>query len=146
VSSLHFYDIPSNKNGKMTLVGYVDILNTMVKPWLDAKEDFVLEEDGDSGHGTGKKNIVREWKEKHNLESYFNCHDSPDLAPIENCWQPPKQYIKKFPHWDEDTTRELAQEGWDKIRRDYTFINKRVESMPERLQAVIDREGQMTGY
>jgi hypothetical protein len=44
----------------MTLVGYVDILNTIVKPWLNAKEDFVLKKDGDSRHGTGKKNIIRE--------------------------------------------------------------------------------------
>ena len=26
------------------------------------------------------------------------------------------------------------------------FINERVDSMPERLQAVIDDNGQMTGY
>lgn len=100
----------------MTLKCYRDdILEPIVKPWILRKDDFVLEEDGDLGHGTGKSNIVRTWKEQNGLECYFNCHDSPDLAPIKNCWQPPKQYIRKFPHWDEDTIRELAQEGWDKV-------------------------------
>lgn len=42
--------------------------------------NFVLEEDGDSRHGTGKSNIVRTWKEQNGLEAYFNCHDSP--APV----------------------------------------------------------------
>jgi hypothetical protein len=68
----------------MTLVGYVDILNTMVKPWLNAKEDFILKEDRDSRYSIGKKNIVREWKEVNSLKLYFNCYNSPDLAPIKN--------------------------------------------------------------
>lgn len=52
----------------------------------ERKQDFVIEEDGDSGHGPGKSNIVRTWKQEHGLEFYFNCHNSPDLAPIENYW------------------------------------------------------------
>lgn len=75
----------------------------------------MLEEDNDSGHGLGKSNIVRTWKQKHGLQYYFNCHSSPDLAPIENAWQPAKQYVKKFPYWDEQDTRELAIEGWDRV-------------------------------
>ena len=48
--------MPSNSNGKMTHQVYIDaILDPVVKPWLDRGDDFVLEEDGDSGHGTGKR-------------------------------------------------------------------------------------------
>jgi hypothetical protein len=144
-SELTFYDVPSNNNGKMTQRVYNDqILKPVVKPWLERGDDFALEEDGDSGHGPGKSNIVQQWKDQHKLEHYFNCHSSPDLAPIENCWQPPKQYVKKYPHWDEQNTRELALEGWEKISQD--FINKQVNSMPQRLQDCIDMDGQMTGW
>lgn len=45
----------------------------MVKPWLKAGENFVLEEDGNSGHGSGIINIVRDWKAEHRLKYYFNC-------------------------------------------------------------------------
>lgn len=83
------------------------ILEPVVKPWLEADHDFVLEEDNDSGHGPGKSNIVRTWKEKNGLEHYFNCAHSPDLAPIENCWQIPKAYTRKYPHWDDETLKEL---------------------------------------
>ena len=77
----------------MSLQVYIDqILEPVVKPWLLEKQDFVLEEDGDSGHGKAKnRSIVRRWKEESNLEYFFNCTSSPDLSPIENCWQPPQR-------------------------------------------------------
>lgn len=128
-----------------------EILEKHVKSWLDRGDDFVLEEDRDSGHGIGSKsknvkdNIVQNWKKKNGLESYFNMSGSPDLAMIENCWQPMKAHMRKFTHWDEFETYELACEGWyEKVTQE--FINKRVLAMPARLQAVIDAKGKMTGY
>ena len=60
-SELVFYEVPGNTNGEMSQRVYVDfILEPAVKPWLEAGEDFVLEEDGDSGRGSGKSNIVRD--------------------------------------------------------------------------------------
>jgi hypothetical protein len=61
-SAVHFYQVPTNTNGKMCLETYRDeILEKVVGPWLDDGQQFVLEEDGDSGHGTGrnKDNIVK---------------------------------------------------------------------------------------
>lgn len=70
-SDLIYYDVPGNSNGKMSHRVYIDsILEHVVKPWLsDVKQGridpFVLEEDGDSGHGGGsKRNPVRVWKEE----------------------------------------------------------------------------------
>ena len=66
-------------------------LQIVVKKSIDL---FVLEEDGDSKHrDSSKQNIVRQWKDSNGLISYFNCPGSPDLAPIENCWQAPKQML-----------------------------------------------------
>ena len=145
-SDLTFYEVPGNTNGKMSLQVYINqILEPVVKPWLLEKQDFVLEEDGDSGHGKAKnRNIVRQWKEENNLEYFFNCASSPDLSPIENCWQPPKQHLKKFPHWDDRTTKELIVEGWDLVS--HRFINEKCRSMPQRLRDVILSEGDMVGY
>lgn len=52
--------------------------------------------------------------------------------------------MKKHPHQDEFETRELTYQGWQKVTQ--KFINKRVEQMPERLQACRDMDGRMTGY
>jgi hypothetical protein len=53
-------------------------------------------------------------------------------------------YAKKFPHWNEQDTRELALEGWEKVSQN--FINNRINSMPQRIQDCIDLEGQMTAW
>ena len=144
-SALQFYEVPGNNNGKMTQQAYIDqVLEHMVKPWLQADDDFVLEEDGDSGHGPGPNNAVRAWKQHHGLQHYFNCAASPDLAPIENCWLPPKQYVRQWPHWDDATTKQSILEGWEKVTQE--FINELVLSMPQRLQAVVESGGKMTGY
>ena len=130
----------------MTQDAYINqILEPVVLPWIQAGHDFVLEEDGDSGHGPAHNaNKVRKWKEQYGLESYFNYASSPDLSPIENCWQPPKQYMRKFPHWDDTTTKELILEGWEQVTQE--FINARILEMPKRLQAVIDAGGKMSGF
>jgi hypothetical protein len=131
----------------MTQRAYIDqILEPIIKPWLidPTQESFILEEDGDSSHGPGASNIVRTWKEKNGLQSYFNCHLSPDFSPIENCWQPSKQHVRKYPHQTEDDTKQLAEEGWASIKQ--SFINMKVDSMPQRLRDCIESDGQMTGH
>lgn len=145
-SAITFYDVPTNSNGKMSKRVYIDqILEPVVKPWIATGQDFVLEEDGDSGHGTGKQDdIVKAWKTRHCLKHYFNAAASPDLSPIENCWQPTKQHLKKYPHWDESTTKQLILDGWDTVTQ--SFINERILSMPSRLQDVINSNGQLCGH
>ncbi|KAK4121032.1 hypothetical protein N657DRAFT_658058 [Parathielavia appendiculata] len=83
-SELYFYEVPGNTNGKMSI---------------------------DSGHGTGKKNIVRDWKQHNGLRYLFNTHGSPDLSPIENAWNAVKQYIAKFPTWTEEELQSPAIEA-----------------------------------
>ena len=86
----------------------------------------------------------KKWKLDHDLEHYFNCASSPDLASIENCWQPAKQHVRKFPHWDDASLEQLIREGWARVSQE--FINERVLSMPKRLKEVKDAKGAMTGY
>ena len=115
---------------------YIDqILGPHVKEWILRGDKFVLEEDGDSGHGRGstakRNNPVARWKKDNSLETYFNCAESPDFAPIENCWQAPKVYVQKRPYFDEQSLIELLSEGWEKVS--IPFINEQVNSIPQRL-------------
>ncbi len=105
-SNLIFYTVPGNNNGKMSKRVYIDsILEPVVKQWtINVRQgrcdSFILEEDGDSGHGfsTKKSDIVNIWKQQHGLNVYKNCASSPNLALIESCWQPVKQRLRKYPH------------------------------------------------
>ena len=98
----------------MTLQVYRDlILDPVVKEWLQKKQDFVLEEDRDSGHGTGsrKQNIVQIWKKENELKHYQNYSHSPDLSPIKNIWGTEKAYMRRFMHWTKEEIEELATEA-----------------------------------
>lgn len=146
-SDLIWYDV-GNRNGKMNATYYRNvILDQYVKPWIDRGDDFTLEEDQDSSHGVPRagKGIVQQWKRDHGLKHYFNCSASPDLAPIENCWQPLKQDLRKIPHWDLETIKDVTEATWYDGLLQRT-INKWMDSMPERLQDVIDRRGGMTSW
>lgn len=144
-SELIFYKVPGNSNKKMSQHIYIDfILEAVVKPWLEAGEDFVLEEDGDSGHGSGIINIARDWKAEHRLKYYFNCPYSLDLLPMENCWQIPKQTVGRKAHWNDETTIAAIKEGWAKLTQEK--IHDWVLSMPQRLDKVGDKKGKMTGW
>lgn len=148
-TDLLFYTISSNSNGKMTQQGYIDkILKPVVSKWITPGARWTLEEDRDSGHGVSTSSVVEQWKNKHgmhrdrgDLRFYFNAPQSPELSIIEACWQSPKQYVRNVPHYDDETLRDLAVEGWSDCHRDY--INGLVHDMPRRLRDVRDSEGQM---
>ena len=96
---IHFYEIPGNINGKMSQKIYIDqIFQPFIKPWIEAYYNFVLKENGNLSHGPGKSNIICTWKETNSLEFYFNYYSLSDLALIENCQQPGKQYLYKYLH------------------------------------------------
>ena len=91
----------------MMLQGYIEILKRPngVKNWLERGDEFVLEEDRDGGHGTGTVNIVRTWKQQHQLPYYFNVSESSNLSIIENVFQPLKHRTKKQAVWDLNTLK-----------------------------------------
>ena len=112
-SPLIWYEVPTNSNGKLSQAVYIEaILEGYVKGLIEEGRQFVLEEDGDSGHGPGKNNPVQKWKESHGLRFYFNCPGSPDFAPIENTWLAVKEGLRRQPHWNNEALKELAEEGW----------------------------------
>ena len=149
-SNLIEYSIPTNSNGKMSQVEYVNqILAPEVSKWCKESIKWCLEEDGDSGHrGQSKDNLVIQWKKANQMSQqpgalhswYSNCPRSPDLTLIEEAWSYPKNYVKKRPHWDDQLVRELVKEGWDSI--DQKWINEMVDAMPQLLEDCIRTGGQ----
>lgn len=150
-SELVQYSVPGNSNGKITHKVYIQqILEPVVAEWCLEKKPWCLEEDGDSGHGLiQNSNVVEKWKKAHSMSRdsstiynyYANCPQSPDFAVIEDLWQYPKQYVRKRPHWDDEVVAELAQEAWTAMPQEW--INRLVDSMPQRLQDCIDSKGQL---
>jgi hypothetical protein len=144
-SNLIEYSVPSNTNGKMTQKIYRDqILEKHVKPWLEEGSSFILEEDGDSGHGPKGENIVKKWKQKHGLKHYFNRAGSPDWVPIEKVWRAPKGSVKDSMCLNQSDLGEACVAGWETLAQ--STINSWVSQIPQILQETIELEGKMTGY
>ncbi|KAF2415687.1 hypothetical protein EJ08DRAFT_600893, partial [Tothia fuscella] len=137
------YSVDSNTNGKMTQRVYIDsILQLNLLPMMKERGmNVTLEEDGDSGH-TGK--VATAFKEKHGIKYYINATYSPDLSPAENCWQPIKQYFRTEPHFDDAGAEKAIWEAFKRLPQ--SFINRQVESMPQRLGEVLQSGGEMTGW
>ncbi|KAL8331077.1 hypothetical protein RB593_001839 [Gaeumannomyces tritici] len=144
-SDLIWYDVPTNDNGKMTLKVYRDkILEPVVGAWLRDSQNFVLEENNDFGHGTGRKNIVKTWKEENKLKSFWNCSVFPDIPAIEKAWRAPKRKVKDQPVYNDTTVVKLAEEAWRKQKQE--TINEFVDSIPRILSKIIEGEGKMTAH
>ena len=84
---LIFYDA-GNSNGKMNQTIYINqILKPVVEPWLQdvskgLAKPSILEEDNDSGHGTGLNSMARNIKSQpypDGLASYILCLTSMNM-------------------------------------------------------------------
>ena len=78
---------------------YIDsILRPVVVSWCQQVkrrkiDPFILEEDGDSRHGTEAQScIVKKFKAKEGINTYRNCASLSDLAPIEIAGSLPSRY------------------------------------------------------
>lgn len=80
--------------------------------------------------------------------------NSPDLNPIENLWYPFKKHFHKWfinTHKVSSQSKEAIQQYGEGLKKAWSEIGldlakRLVESMPERIQAVIHARGGATKY
>lgn len=141
-----------NKPGPLVVIegilsgaGYQELLGDYLKPFIDELEPdaYIFQDDNASVHTA--KRVVR-WKEENLISSLPWPAQSPDLNPIEHAWDFLERAVRnRQPH--PKNTHELAtmlKEEWVKVDRDY--LAKLVESMPRRIQAVLESQGKATRY
>ena len=72
---------------------------------------------------------------------------SCDLNPIENLWRGLNRIIRNMPTCSNLT--ELAKtitKAWKQLAKDTAFLNALTDSMPRRVEAVIQANGDVTKY
>ena len=85
------------------------------------------------------------------MESYgFRILDWPsnaaDLNPIENVWALWKQRINKAGIKTSEELWNTASNAWNSLKQDPDIVNSLIQSMPRRLQAVVNNDGYYTRY
>jgi len=102
---------------------------------------WVFMHDNDPKHTSRATRAYMDWL---GLDPEEWPSQSPDLNPIENLWSYLDWRLRDRHCGSLEELWAALQEGWNSIPVDY--LTKLVESMPRRLQAVIDAKGYPTKY
>ncbi|MBW0467667.1 hypothetical protein O181_007382 [Austropuccinia psidii MF-1] len=111
-------------------------------PWIRGQHCLLLMEDNAPIHTAAFSN---QWREQNGiLKTDWPAH-SPDLNPIENIWKSVKSQISKLNQPQTlDELKHAIQALWDDLH--YGILNDYLQSMPRRIQMVIDQCGGPTLY
>ena len=116
------------------------------------QSDYFCIEDISKVHGRmntrGNKGLCNKARLECGIYSIDWPPKSPDLNPIEHCWRFIKQRLRnRKPHggWTLPELTEAVMDIWAKeLTQDY--FNKWIDSLPERIEAVIARKGGVTKW
>jgi transposase len=132
---------------KLNSQAYVDmVMEPALIPFYRQLEESgvspLVAEDNAPGH----RGHALDCRDRHNISALQWPAQSPDLNLIEAVWQEMENYLG--PHYERvGTTVELeqvCQEAWAAVSGERLL--RLIDSMPQRLQAVIDAEGKATPY
>jgi transposase len=134
------YRVTGTMDGK----AYKQIIRSELLPsayTLFPDDNYIFQQDNDPKHTS---TIVRDYMDEIGLVRTAWPAQSPDLNPIENLWSIIDQATQFRAADTEEELFEILNEAWQQIPIE--LLNRLVESMPLRCQAVLDADGFATRY
>jgi hypothetical protein len=135
-------------DGKLTGEKYTMILKHTMAPFLkDVEEEIgekaIFQQDNDPKH-TSKK--AKKYLGNKDVDVLDWPSQSPDLNPIEHLWRQLKLaiYKRKVKASDKSDLWTIIQEEWEQFPMEN--LHRLVDSMPDRIDAVIKAKGHHTKY
>jgi transposase len=131
-------------SGMMNAQFYVEMLERLLPvavETLDLPADYVFMQDNAPCHTA---RISREFFASKGLNVLPHPPQSPDLNPIEHIWMRIDEIMTKNPASSIPDLKAKLNIAWSELGLD--VVQQYVNSMPRRLQAVIDAKGGITRY
>lgn len=129
-------------DGKMDQVVYREILENVMLPHARAmNRGWIFQHDNDPKH-TAKS--VKNWLVQKKIKVMEWPAQSPDLNPIENLWGEVERKLRGQKFKKPDDLFQAVDQAWHSIPE--AFIEKLIESMPRRCQAILKAKGAATKY
>ncbi len=135
--------------GRFDAEKYIEILDETVLPFVEDNfpdGDFYYYQDNSPTH---RANIVRQWFD-HNLAEYQLIQTpakSPDINPIENLWGRAKVKVANDGIYanEEDLWLSIT-DSWLEMQNNMQYAVNLIDSIPNRLEAIINANGSYTKY
>jgi transposase len=131
-------------DGTMNKDKYQDILANELVPYIASTSGQSEAQYLHDNARYAKAKSVLAWMENEGVNRMDFPPYSPDLNPIENLWAVLKRNIDARMPTDIEQLTKVTIEEWSKIS--VTLCQNLVDSMPDRMQAVVAAEGHKTRY
>lgn len=115
---------------------YIDAVSNLQRKYGGK---FLLQEDGDPSHGMKKEGLARQLKRASGVTNIRHPAQSPDLNPIEACWNIVKNRLRRRIFYSDDDMRAAIQEEWDKVTMEE--IRARIRELPDRCKRLRNNGG-----
>ena len=120
---------------------YIQILNNNLIPIIENNKKFIFQHDNDPKH-TSKK--TKQFLKDNNVTTLEWPPNSPDLNPIENVWKILKERVYKCKSKTSEEFVKNINKEWKNIES--SILKSLINSMPNRIQDVIDNNGDNIMY
>jgi len=133
-------------SGKITGSVYIEVLENHLLPFINELDNNLEYDFQDDNAPVHCAKIVKQWMQNNSVKNIPWPAQSPDLNPIEHLWDVLERKVRKHDPHPKNLTELMAvlEEEWYKIEP--VVLENLVDSMPRRVQAVIDSHGNPTKY
>lgn len=135
IKRIHIFD------GIMDSYVYTEILLANILDICYNNPNLVFQDDNDSKH---RSTVTNNWKNEYEITSIDWPSNSPDLNPIENVWEILKRKVAKVNISTKEEFIKCIEDKWNEI--DQETINNIIDSMPKRINDVINVNGDNINY